>query len=347
MIKPCTLSNTFVATAIAAAMAMGFSTAATAQTIDGPKVEWKLAVWGKPRALTLGAETLKKHVEARTGGKFTINIGYESFGGPKEFLDLLKVGAIQAAMVCASYHPDKLPGMGVLDLPFLPVQDLAMQLKIHDAVLAHPAIQKEFAGWNTRPYLVTLVPQYEFVGKGKVPKSIDDFKGMRVRALGGLGEAMRRLGAVPTTVDATEVYTSLERGTVDAVSFPATYAHQSYKTYEIGKWYTENLSPGSVGCPIVVNIDAWNKLPAAYKAVADEAKPAAYANMTAAYRAADEKNIPLFKKTLAFVKFSDADLDKFREVGGKPVWDAWAAKMQTAGVPGKDLIDLIMKTAKQ
>lgn len=127
MIKPCTLSNTFVATAIAAAMAMGFSTAATAQTIDGPKVEWKLAVWGKPRALTLGAETLKKHVEARTGGKFTINIGYESFGGPKEFLDLLKVGAIQAAMVCASYHPDKLPGMGVLDLPFLPVQDLAMQ----------------------------------------------------------------------------------------------------------------------------------------------------------------------------------------------------------------------------
>jgi TRAP-type C4-dicarboxylate transport system substrate-binding protein len=348
MIKLGTLSpSNPAATAIAAALVLGWSAAATAQTVDGPRVEWKLAMWGKPRALTQGIETLKKHVEERTGGKFTINIGYESYGGPKEFLDLLKIGAIQAAVVCPSYHPDKLPAMGVLDLPFLPLADLDAQTKAHEAVLAHPAILKEFAGWNTRPYMTTLVPQYEFVGKGKVPKSIDDFKGMRVRALGGLGEAMRRIGAVPTTVDATEVYTALERGTVDAVSFPTTYAHQSYKTYEIGKWYTENLSPGTVGCPTVFNIDAWNKLPPAYKALTEEAKPMGYANMKAAYKSADEKNIPLFKRTLTFVKFSDADLEKFREFGGKPVWDDWAAKAQASGLPGKELIDLVIKTAKQ
>ncbi len=338
---------TCLAAMIAAALVLGWPAAASAQTVDGPKVEWKLAVWGKPRALTQGVETLKKHVEARTGGKFSINIGYESYGGPKEFLDLLKVGAIDAAMVCPSYHPDKLPATGVLDLPFLPVKDLDAQTKIHEAVLAHPAIQKEFAGWNTRPLMATLVPQYEFVGKGKPPKTIEDFKGMRVRALGGMGEAMRKLGAVPTTVDATEVYTALERGTVDAISFPATYAHQSYKTYEIGKWYTENLSPGAVGCPTVVSLDSWNKLPAAYKALAEEAKPLGYAAMKAAYLKADEVNIPLFKKTLTFVKFSDAELDKFRQIGAKPVWDAWVTKAEAAGIPGQELLDLVMKTAKQ
>lgn len=339
--------RSLLASAIAAALAMGSSAAATAQTVDGPKVEWKFALWGKPRALTAGVEILKKHVEAASGGKFRINIGYESYGGPKEFLDLLKVGAIDAAMVCPSYHPDKLPASGVLDLPFLPVKDLDAQARIHEAVLAHPAIQKEYAGWNARPLMATLVPQYEFVGKGKPPKSTGDFKGMRVRALGGMGEAMRKLGAVPTTVDATEVYTALKRGTVDAVSFPSTYAHQSYKTYEIGKWITENLSPGSVGCPSVVSINAWNKLPAAYKALAEEAKSLAYAAQKADYLKADEKNLPLFRKTLVFVKFSDAELAEFRAIGAKPVWDAWVAKSERAGIPGKELLDVVMKTAKQ
>jgi len=332
--------------AVAMALGVGGPLAASAQSVDGPKVEWKLGVWGKPRAFTAGIETLKKYVAEKTGGKFSIAIGYESFGGPKELLDLVKVGAIQAAAVCPSYHPDKLPALGVLDLPFLPFPNLDVQERAHEAVFAHPAIVKEFAGWNARPYMSSLLPQYEFVGKGKAPKTIDDFKGMRVRALGGLGEAMRKLGAVPTSVDATEVYTSIERGTVDAVSFPTTYAHQSYKTYEVGQWYTENLSPGSISCPAIFNIDAWNKLPPAYKKLTEEAKPLAYARMKADYKAADEKNIPLFKKTLTFVKFTDAELAKFRAIGGKPVWDDWVAKAEARGIPGKDLLTLVFNTAK-
>lgn len=347
MIKHLRSRQNFLAAAVAAGLTLGWPAAATAQTVDGPKVEWKLALWGKPRALTAGIETLKKYVGEKTGGKFAINLGYESYGGPKEFLDLLKVGAIDAALVCPSYHPAKLPASGVLDLPFLPVANLDAQAKIHEAVLAHPAILKEYAGWNARPLLATLVPQYEFVGKGKAPQSTADFKGMRVRALGGMGEAMRKLGAVPTTVDATEVYSALERGTVDAVSFPSTYAHQSFKTYEIGKWITENMSPGAVGCPTVVNLDSWNKLPAAYKALIEEARPLAYAVQKADYQKSDEKNIPLFKKSLVFVKFSDAELDQFRAIGAKPVWDAWVAKSAASGIPGQELLDLVLKTAKQ
>ena len=83
---------------------------------------------------------------------------------------------------------------------------------------------KEFASWNAKPFLSSLLPNNEFVGRGKAPKSVDDFKGMRVRALAGIGAAMKKIGAIPTSVDATEVYTSLERGTVDAAAFPATYA---------------------------------------------------------------------------------------------------------------------------
>jgi TRAP-type mannitol/chloroaromatic compound transport system substrate-binding protein len=139
---------------------------------------------------------------------------------------------------------------------------------------------------------------------------------MRVRALAGIGDAMRKLGAVPTSVDATEVYTSLERGTVDAAAFPSTYAHQSYRTYEVTKWYTENLALGSVGCPTLIHVDRWAELPPQYKALFEEARPIAQAAAKKAYAEADEKNLPLFRKKLQFIKFTPDELAAFRKAGG-------------------------------
>jgi TRAP-type C4-dicarboxylate transport system substrate-binding protein len=327
----------------AAAMAV---TPAFAQTIDGPTVNWRLGAWGKPRAATAGTEYIKKYVEEKTAGKFTITVGYESFGSPKELLDVLKVGGIEATSICSSYHPEKTPAYTGLDLPFLPLASFEAQMKLHEAYHKHPVILKEFEQWNARPWYSTVLPQYEFIGKGKPPKTLEDFKGMRVRAIGGIGDAMKRLGAVPTSVDATEVYTALERGTVDAASFPSTYAHGSYKTFEVGKWFTENMSPGTQACPIVVNIQAHAKLPPQYQKLLEDAKPGAYAAFKKAYGEADDKFLPLFKqKKLTFIKFTDAELAQFRKIGAEPVWEEWAQKREAQGIPGRELLKFILDTA--
>ena len=319
--------------------------AATAQTIDGPKVDWKLATWGKPRAFTAGVELLAKHLKERTGGKFTITIGYGTFGSEKEILDILNSGGLQATMICSSYHPDKHPAYTGLDLPFLPLASFDAQWAVHEAYHQHPYIVQEMAKWNAMFYSSNLLPQYEFVGKGKPPKTLDDFKGMRVRAIGGIGGAMKNLGAVPTSVPASEVYTSLERGSVDAVSFPSTYAHGSYKTYEIGSWFTTNLAPGTQACPTLINKNAWAQLPPAYQKLVMDFKPQVKKALVAAYGKADERNIPLFKRKLSFVTYTPAELDAFRKVGAKPVWDKWVADVTAKGAPGKELFELIMSTA--
>ncbi|TXL76662.1 C4-dicarboxylate ABC transporter substrate-binding protein [Vineibacter terrae] len=332
--------------AVGAALLFASLSSAAAQTVEGPKVNWKLATWGKPRAVTAGIETLARHVKERTGGKFTIAIGYESFGGPKELLDILSVGGLDMTMICSSYHPDKQPAYTGLDLPFLPLPDFETQWKVHDAYHKHPYIQQEMGKWNAMFYVSSLLPQYEFVGRGKPPKTLADFKGMRVRAIGGIGEAMRNLGAVPTSVDATEVYTSLERGAVDAVSFPSTYAHGSYKTYEISKWFTVNMAPGTQACPVLINKDAWAKLPDAYKPLFDEVRPQIKDNLIKAYGESDAKYVPLFKqKGLEFITYSEKDLETFRQVGGRPVWDKWVKEMAAKGIPAQELLDLILKTA--
>jgi TRAP-type C4-dicarboxylate transport system substrate-binding protein len=319
---------------------------AQAQTVDGPKVDWKLATWGKPRAFTSGIETLAKHVKERTGGKFNITIGYSTFGGEKEILDILNSGGLQMTTICSSYHPDKHPAYTGLDLPFLPLPDFDTQWAVHDAYHAHPYIQKELGRWNAMPYSSNLLPQYEFIGKGKAPNTLADFKGMRVRAIGGIGDAMKNIGAVPTSVPATEVYTSIERGTVEAASFPSTYAHAAYKIHEVGSWFTTNLSPGTQACPTLINRNAWAQIPAQYQKLFEEARPKVKQALVKAYGAADEKNLPLFKRRLTFVTYTPAELAKFHQVGAKPVWDAWVAEMSAKGIPARELFDLIFATAK-
>ncbi|MBL8674957.1 MAG: hypothetical protein JNL07_08735, partial [Rhodospirillales bacterium] len=169
-----------------------------AQTVDGPDVKWKMAAWGKRRAVTEGMELLAKHVKDRTGGKFTITIGYGTLGGEKELLDLVSKGALEASLICSSYHPDKQPGLTVLDLPFLPLPDYRVQWDVHEAVHKHPFIQGEMAKWNATLFSSQLLPQYEFIGRSSPPpRKLADWKGLRVRALGGIGDAMRALGAVP------------------------------------------------------------------------------------------------------------------------------------------------------
>lgn len=331
--------------AITAMMLSLATPAALAQAVDGPKVEWKLGSWGKPRAITAGIELLAKQVGERTGGKFTINIGYGTFGGERELLDILNSGGLQASMVCSSYHPDKMPAYTALDLPFLPLPDFETQWAVHDAFHAHPHIVQEIAKWNAITYSANMLPQYEFVGKGKPPRTLADFKGMRVRALGGLGDAMKNLGAVPTSVPPTEVYTSMERGSVDAVSFPTTYAHASYKSYEIGSWYTTNLAPGTVACPTLINRNAWAQLPPQYQKLMLELRPRVRDALITAYQQADEKNIPLFKRKLTFITYTPAELAEFRKLGAQPVWDKWVADMSAKGIPAKELLQLIVDTS--
>lgn len=328
----------------------GFTFGATAaEMVDGPSVKWNLSVWGKSRAFTAGIETLRDIADKRTGGKFKIKIHYgAALSKSRENLDGIKLGAFQMAMFCSPYHPAKNPTLTGLDLPFLPFPNLKVQAAVHDAYYQHPAVIKDLARWDAYLLMSSLLPQYEFTGVGKPPLKLTDWKGKRVRALGGIGKAMIKLGAVPTTVTASETYTALERGTVEAASFPFTYAHVSYKLTDVGKWYTANLSPGAVNCPVVVNVPAWNKLPEQYRTLLLDAKSTAYDALISAYETADAKNLPMMKeKGLQAIKYTDAELAEFRKIGAKPVWDDWIAEQSGKGLPAQELFDLIMATAKK
>jgi TRAP-type C4-dicarboxylate transport system substrate-binding protein len=330
------------------ALSVAASVEATAK-VDGPKVAWHLSTWGPPRALTAGIEAMSKLVEQETGGNFTIKIHYGGeLSKPADNLDNIKLGAFDMAQICTGYHPGKNPSVMVLDLPGLPVADFKVQQMVHEALFKHPAIVAEFKKWNAALFMSALQPQSEIMGVGDPPTKMEDYKGMRLRALGGTGAAMKNLGAVPTSVPAPEVYQALERGVFRAVAFPSTYAFASYKIAEIGKWYTTNLAPGANGCPTILSLASWSKLPKQYQELMEKNKDTFYAAIIAAHGTLDKKNLAEWeKKGLKSITYSDAELAKFEAQGAKPVWTQWVKDNAAKGVPAQELLDLALAEAKK
>jgi TRAP-type C4-dicarboxylate transport system substrate-binding protein len=317
--------------------------------VDGPKVAWNLSVWGPPRAFTAGIETISAFVSEQTAGKFTIKIHYgDSLSKGPDNLDNIKLGAFEMAQICTGYHPGKHLGVNVLDLPGLPLADPDVHAMVHDVVNRHPYIESEFKRWNAKILLSVLQPQSEVMGVGEPPVTMAGFKGMRVRALGGTGAALRNLGAVPTSVPAPEVYNSLERGVFQAAAFPFTYAFASYKIPEIAKWYTMNLAPGANNCPTIVGLEPYNALPAQYRELLDKAKPLAYDALKKAQADTDKKNFEEWRKRgLKEIVYPEAELKTFKDVGAAPVWTAWVKENAAKGVPAQELVDLVLAEAEK
>lgn len=316
--------------AASAGLAISFllagATSASAQAVDGPTIEWKHSNWGKRRANTEFIEKMNELVKAKTGGKFSIKIGYgEVFSKDKENLDSIKLGAIDTADVCNFYHPGKNPAWMVYSLPFLPFGTIEQHNAAASTLMKHPALVKDLDRWDAAALAFNVLPPYEFMGKGKPPKALEDWKGLRIRAPGAVGEAFATLGAVQSTVPAVELYTAIERGTVDAGSFPFTYAHAAYQLHTISTWYTANLAPGNAGCFTAMSKASLDKLPPGYKKALLESVPESAKAMIAAYREADAKNLPQFKAKLTEIVYSEADLKQFRDKTAKPIWDKWVA----------------------
>lgn len=335
---------TKVKSAVVAAVSMFASSVAGAQD----KVVWDIAIYGPPREVTAPIEYFAKFIDEKTGGKFTFKLHYsESISPAKSVLDSLKIEAIQGGLVAFGYTPGKTPLHLALDLPYLPIPNLDAWEKVQIAFYNWEPAKKELLRFNGLALFAALLPSYEFMGTGKAPKALSDWKGMRVRALGPLGDAMRTLGAVPTSVPAPEVYTGLERDTFQAASFPFTYSFASYKLYEVSKWYTMGMHLGVVNNAWVFSKTAYDKLPADYKKLFEAAGPEFYKVAKEVYRKADERNIPLFDKTLERITFTPETLAPFVEKAGKPVWDKWVKDNAAKGVSAQAALDMILKAAKE
>ncbi len=329
--------NRTLSTLAVAAIAASFAAEAVA-------TEWNVSLWGKRRAFTEHVEKLAELVAEKTGGEFTLNISYGGLSKNKENLDGISIGAFEMAQFCAGYHRDKNPTITVLELPFLGVNTLEEEVAVSQAVYQHPAVVADLARWNARLLMPSPMPQYNLVGTGEPRDTLAEMEGMRVRATGGIGQAFAAIGAVPTSVTATEAYNAMESGVVDTVAF-APHAHLAFRTIDLATWWTENLNPGTVNCPVVVNTDAYEALSDEERAALDSSVAEALDHYVANYEELLARwDTILDEKNVARVSIAEEELAKFREIAADPIRDKWIADMTAQGIPAQELYDLVQST---
>ena len=311
---------------------------------EAAATEWNVSVWGKRRAFTEHVEKIAELVSAKTNGEFTMNVSYGGLSKNRENLDGISIGAFEMAQFCAGYHADKNRVITVLELPFLGVENLEQEVAVSRAVYAHPAATEEMAQWNAKLLMTSPMPQYNLVGTGEPRDELSEFKGMRVRATGGLGKAFEAVGGVPTSVTSSEAFQAMESGVVDTVAF-AQHAHLSFGTINEADWWTANLNPGTVNCPVVVNIDAYESLSDAEREALDSSVDEALDYYVQNYGELLKRwDAVLEEKGVQKVMIAPEVIEEFRKIAGEPIQKQWIADMEAQGLPGQELFDLVVKT---
>jgi TRAP-type mannitol/chloroaromatic compound transport system substrate-binding protein len=128
-------------------------------------------------------------------------------------------------------------------------------------------------------------------------ESIDDLKGLRIRAAGYLGYIFSDLGAVPQQIAVGDLYPAMERGTLDAVEFTSPVDDETLGLNKVAKYY---YAPGvlelGASMGLMVNKDAMAELPPTYQSALKIACAWSYSDMLARY---DSLNVAALRRLIA------------------------------------------------
>ncbi len=93
-------------------------------------------------------------------------------------------------------------------------------------------------------------------------KTLDDFKGLKIRMPGLGGEVMRRLGAAAVTLPGGEIFPAMKSGAIDASEWVGPWNDLAFGFHQVARYY---YCPGfhepGPALSTAINLDVWKSLP--------------------------------------------------------------------------------------
>jgi TRAP-type C4-dicarboxylate transport system substrate-binding protein len=196
---------------------------------------------------------LIKDINKRAEGKLKIKYvgGPESVKGFKQF-DALRKGVLDMIFGCESYYGRQVSGAPYTHLTRLTAQEERKNgyyefrvnlLKKHNVMYLGRAETNVWFNIFTNK-------------KVQHPKEL---KGQKIRVSGTYQPFVKKLGAVPQQIGYSEIYTALERGTIDGYAW-AIIGNMSAGWNEVCKYIVEPRIY-QMNIEALMNLKTWNKLP--------------------------------------------------------------------------------------
>jgi TRAP-type C4-dicarboxylate transport system substrate-binding protein len=237
---------------------------------QAPKAEFKLKLMGINRTLDPWKlfQEWAQAVEKRTNGRvqFELTSLPELGLGGAETIRVVKTGVVDVAEIYGGYVAGELPMVEILELPgIFPDSQTAKK-----AIVAWKATETRIIDQKANAVVLAmaLYPDQAFFSKKPIRKPAD-FKGLKTRVHSvALASLVAGLGGEPLTIPFAEVYTALERGTLDA-AISGTKPGFGLRWYEVSKYLVGPISMRP-HVALSINKNTWKRLPPDLQAVLKE-----------------------------------------------------------------------------
>ena len=274
-------------------------------------------------------------VKEKSGGKITIEV-YESNtrGSQTDMMDGLKMGTVDISFSSPAVMSQAVPSVGVFDLPYI-FTTKEKAYEVLDGEIGREIFAK---AEQQEGYYVLAVFEGGFrqsINNKLNIDCMDGYKGLKFRTPEssiylGLYE---HLGAIPTAMDMSEVFTALENGTVDGSESPL-FTIYSNSWYESAKHLT--IDNHIYACnPILISSRVFKKFPEAVQNMLRETCAEA-AGWEREKTTAEEDGV-ILKMEEAGVTVTRLSEDALKEIQSavKSVWEDASAKI------GEDIISKV------
>jgi TRAP-type mannitol/chloroaromatic compound transport system substrate-binding protein len=235
-----------------------------ASAVVQQRYHFKLAeTWG-PNFPIFGDATkrLAEMVQTMSGGRLTISIdSANKHKAPFGIFDMVKSGQYDMGHSASYYWKGKIPAtMFFTTMPFgmiAPEQYAWFYygggMALMDELYA-PHNLLSFPGGNTGNQMAGWFR--------KEIRTVDDLQGLKIRIPGFAGEVLAKLGAAPVNIAPGELFTALERGTIDAAEWVGPGLDLRMGFHKIAPYYYTGWHEPGAELQFLVNRKSWDSLPA-------------------------------------------------------------------------------------
>lgn len=305
----------------------------------------KPVVWNLPHVAaptyyhTLNYTAFANKVKEKSQGRMEIRVHPASSLYPShELIPALVDGRAEIGPVVSGYLTDILLEIGPLDLPFM-TGSLDEHRKAANAL--RPFFTEMLAKRGLKLLAINAWPTQQLFSLQPI-KTVADWKGKKIRVYGAdSANTARALGAAPVSIGFGEVYTALEKKTVDGAITSATNA-EPMKFFEVSKFINYWHIAGAGSEWFVVNQKAFDALPKdLQQVVMDSLKDSRLEDKewedAAAWDARAKKRCAELGMTV--VEPGKDEIEKARKLA-RSGWDIWLTR---TGADGKRGMDLALK----
>ncbi|GMQ46279.1 TRAP transporter substrate-binding protein [Vibrio sp. 10N] len=250
------------------AAAIGVSSLAASALAHSAEYNWRFAnLYGRGTAYGEVYENLAQNIETMSNGRIEVQVLYSGEGvGTSGILSAVKSGLVTMGAPFQSMHAGELPA-GVVEIGLPGGTDDVGKLSTLFHEQGWDQILTQAYGSQGMTWLAPYIQPPVYIITKKEITSIEDFKGLKIRAPGAYGKFLRNLGASPVSLSWSEIYTSLATGVIDGSIGSNMIDHRDGNHVEVAKYMYRLPLAGAQVLPIIVNTKEYNKLPKDLQAI--------------------------------------------------------------------------------